>query len=198
MEGPAGAKNGRQFLKELKTGYRKLRGVRWWFSLTDLARIKIVKFVRLLDDREIVVCSPEPVSIGEIRSTPGYEISIDGRLDDKSHIAWAEGALVVCLQSPSSLISDDEVNAIIAGLPKQKDGSLDRKGRSFGYGMRPGHGWSLLKLLCLFGFCLVMGLVFFCAWLAQHPGDLQGASVIYFMMLAAPTAVVGVVDRYMV
>jgi len=105
---------------------------------------------------------------------------------------------VLCLQSLDSLVSDEEVNAIIAGLPKQKDGSLDRKGRSFGFGMRPVHGWSLLKLLCMFGFCLVMGLVFFSVWLAQRPGDLQGASVVYFMMLAAPTAVVSVVDRYIV
>jgi len=43
VEGSSGAKNGRQFLQELKTGYRKLRGLRWWFSLTDLAKIKIVK-----------------------------------------------------------------------------------------------------------------------------------------------------------
>lgn len=43
VEGPSGAKNGRYFLQELKIGYRKLRGLRWWLSLTDLAQIKIVK-----------------------------------------------------------------------------------------------------------------------------------------------------------
>lgn len=105
---------------------------------------------------------------------------------------------MLCLQLPGSLVSDMEVNAIIAGLPKEKDGSSDRKGRSCGYGIRPVHGWSLLKLLCMLGFCLVIGLVFFSIWLSQRPGDIQGASVVYFMVLTVPTAVLSVVDRCIV
>ena len=43
VKGRSDTKTGRDFLCELKRQYRKLRGLRWYLSLTDFARVKIVK-----------------------------------------------------------------------------------------------------------------------------------------------------------
>jgi len=39
-------KSGCQFIQELKKSYRKVRGLRWWISLTSLAEVKTVKVCR--------------------------------------------------------------------------------------------------------------------------------------------------------
>lgn len=43
VEAQTGAKRGREFINELIDSYRRLRGVRWWLSLTDCAAVKVVK-----------------------------------------------------------------------------------------------------------------------------------------------------------
>lgn len=43
VEAQTGAKRGREFIDELIDSYRRLRGIRWWLSLTDCATVKIVK-----------------------------------------------------------------------------------------------------------------------------------------------------------
>jgi hypothetical protein len=43
VQGPSGAKSGRKFLQELKSIYKQLRGFRYWFCLTTLTRVKLVK-----------------------------------------------------------------------------------------------------------------------------------------------------------
>jgi hypothetical protein len=43
VEAPEGAKTGTSFIKELIGSYRKLQGLRFWFSLTDLANVKFIK-----------------------------------------------------------------------------------------------------------------------------------------------------------
>jgi hypothetical protein len=43
VEGTEGAKTGTIFIEELIGSYRKLRGMRRWFSLTDLANVKFIK-----------------------------------------------------------------------------------------------------------------------------------------------------------
>lgn len=43
VEGTEGAKTGTMFIEELIGSYRKLRGIRRWFSLTDLANVKFIK-----------------------------------------------------------------------------------------------------------------------------------------------------------
>jgi hypothetical protein len=51
VEATEGAKTGTAFIKELVTSYRKFRGVRWWFSLTDLANVKIIQVMSFLLER---------------------------------------------------------------------------------------------------------------------------------------------------
>lgn len=46
VEAQTGAKRGREFINELIDSYRRLRGVRWWLSLTDCATVKVVKVGR--------------------------------------------------------------------------------------------------------------------------------------------------------
>lgn len=41
-------KSGCQFIQELQKSYRRIRGLRWWFSLSSLAEVKIVKACSLL------------------------------------------------------------------------------------------------------------------------------------------------------
>lgn len=43
VESEMEAKKGRAFIKELLTSYKKLRGIRWWFSLTHCSGVKLVK-----------------------------------------------------------------------------------------------------------------------------------------------------------
>lgn len=43
VESKVEAKRGRAFITELLTSYKKLRGIRWWFSLTHCAEVKFVK-----------------------------------------------------------------------------------------------------------------------------------------------------------
>ena len=43
VEAQIGAKRGSEFINELVSSYRRLRGVRWWFSLVDCATVKVVK-----------------------------------------------------------------------------------------------------------------------------------------------------------
>lgn len=43
VESKIEAKKGQAFIKELLTSYKKLRGIRWWFSLTHCAGVKLVK-----------------------------------------------------------------------------------------------------------------------------------------------------------
>lgn len=43
VESKVEAKRGRAFIKEVVTSYKKLRGIRWWFSLTHCAEVKVVK-----------------------------------------------------------------------------------------------------------------------------------------------------------
>lgn len=43
VEAQTGAKRGREFINELIDSYRRLRGIRWWLSLTDCAAVKVVK-----------------------------------------------------------------------------------------------------------------------------------------------------------
>lgn len=43
VEAQTGAKRGREFINELIDSYRRLRGIRWWLSLTDCATVKVVK-----------------------------------------------------------------------------------------------------------------------------------------------------------
>jgi hypothetical protein len=43
VEAQIGAKRGREFINELIDSYRRLRGIRWWLSLTDCAAVKVVK-----------------------------------------------------------------------------------------------------------------------------------------------------------
>jgi hypothetical protein len=47
VEAQTGAKRGCEFINELIYSYRRLRGIRWWFSLTDCATVKVVKVSRL-------------------------------------------------------------------------------------------------------------------------------------------------------
>ena len=48
VEAPTGAKRGCEFIKELVGSYRKIRGIRWWLSLTDCAAVKVVKVGKML------------------------------------------------------------------------------------------------------------------------------------------------------
>lgn len=43
VQSPVEAKTGRDFVKELRKSYRRLRGIRWWLSFTDCANVKLVK-----------------------------------------------------------------------------------------------------------------------------------------------------------
>jgi hypothetical protein len=148
-----------------------------------------------LDDQDLAAYSPETVKLDDIKPTLGYEISKCGLLEDLLHITWVETTLAHYIQRHAS-VNDQEVDALISGLPKRIKSCHGMKGRSHGYGIRAVHGWSVVKVLSLFIISAIPGLLFFCVWLVNHPGDLQNASIPYFMMLTTFPCVTFVVDLY--
>ncbi|OCK73877.1 hypothetical protein K432DRAFT_430344 [Lepidopterella palustris CBS 459.81] len=193
VEAAVGAKTGSQFIQELLSSYRRLRGLRWWFSLTDCANVKLVKFVRLFENEAIVACRPDRVTVRDIRLSGEYEIETGGASDDDLHISWAEGALTHYLRYDCEN-KDEEIDVLISGLPRRKDRTSGKLVKSMGYGIRAQHGWSLFKFLVLLSLSTLGGLVFFVYWLILHPGDLQNASIPYFMILAAVGSFVAIPD----
>src|ERR1700722_1078295 len=139
-----------------------------------------LQFVRLLDGQDLVLCSADHVSPKEIKVSPEYEITTGEKLDDVWHMAWVESTLTHFMQQHSSQVNDSEINTIIAGIPKRVANRSDKPGREFGYGIRSVQGWSLVRFVGMAVMCIILGLVFFCAWLGRHPGDFQNASIPYF------------------
>jgi hypothetical protein len=45
VEAPEGARRGSEFIQELKRGYRRVRGLRFWFSLRAYASVKVIKVI---------------------------------------------------------------------------------------------------------------------------------------------------------
>jgi hypothetical protein len=150
----------------------------------------------ILDDQDLVSCSPEPVTIKEIRAAPKYEIDTDDMIDDTFHIKKVEDTLTHLLQQHGSRVQDRQVNVIISGLPKERMGSLDTPGSPCKYGIRSIHGWSVLRILWMFALWIFPGLIFFFLWLVKHPGDLQTASVPYLMLLTTFPIIIPVLDLY--
>lgn len=130
-------------------------------------------------------CGLEKVSLDEIRRTLEYDISTGSIPDEDLHLAWVETTLAHYILHHHKYITDNNIDDIISGLPKKTNCCMDKKARSVGYGIRGVHGLSIMKLHCILAICSGIGLVFFICWLVIHPGDLQNASVPYFMLMAA-------------
>ena len=144
-----------------------------------------------------MTCGLEKVSLDEIRRTQEYDISIGINLDDEDlHLAWVETTLAHYLLHHGKYITDDKVDEIISGLPKKTNLCMNKKARSIGYGIRGVHGLSVMKFLYLSVVTSGIGLVFFIYWLVKHPGDLQNASVPYFMLVAAVGGFIAISDFY--
>lgn len=73
---------------------------------------------------------------------------------------------------------------------------MDKKARSVGYGIRGVHGLSVMKFFYILAVSTTIGLVFFICWLAKHPGDIQNASVPYFMLMTAVGGFIALPDLY--
>jgi hypothetical protein len=113
-------------------------------------------------------------------------------LDDELHIIWAEAALKQHLQDNGH--REHEINAVIAALPRRKIESTKYFARSTGYGIIAEQGWAVWKFLVMITIAIISGLIFFIWWLKKHPGDLQNASIPFFMILAAMGLLVGIPD----
>lgn len=165
-------------------------------ACNDTLLMDYEQFAMILDDQDLVACSPEVVTLDEIRAAPKYEIDTDETIDDILHITKVEETLTHLLQQHDSCVQDEHVNAIISGLPKERVDSLNTPGSSCKYGIRAIHGWSVMRMLYMFGLWIILGLIFFFVWLVKHPGDLQTASVPYLMLLTTFPIIIPVLDLY--
>jgi hypothetical protein len=129
-------------------------------------------------------------------ATEEYDIDISTTRDHDLHIAWAEATLAHYL-THNEEHADQHIDTLLSGLPKRKRTQLRQKAKATGYGMHAQQGWSIFKFLIALTICSVPGLAFFFVWIKNHPGDLQNASVPYFMILATMAALVAIPDLYM-
>lgn len=143
-------------------------------------------------------CNSDKVKLEEILKNKEYEISVTAppESDEELHIAWVEETLSHYLEHHRKTASDEDINKIIQGLPKKMKASVGRKAMSIGYGIRSVQGLSFVRFMCVIGICFILGLCFFVYWLMKHPGDIQNASVPYFMLMAAAGAFVALPDLY--
>jgi hypothetical protein len=89
--------------------------------------------VRIKNEETPVVCRRNPLIINEIKAHPEYDIETSDDLGDEMHILWAEAALRLHLQDNCG--REDEINALIAGLPRRKVESSQHFARSTGFGI---------------------------------------------------------------
>lgn len=141
-------------------------------------------------------CGPEKVSLDEIRRTMEYDISTGSILDEDLHLVWVETTLAHYISHHRKYITDNDIDDIISGLPKKTTCCMDKKARSVGYGIRAVHGLSLTKCLYILAVSTGIGLAFFVYWLVRHPGDIQNASVPYFMLTTAVGGFIALPDLY--
>jgi hypothetical protein len=196
VEAKTGAKRGVDFIQELVSSYRRIRGIRAWFSLMDCAEVKVVKFICLLDGQDLVRCNSDKVKLEEILRNREYEISTTVAPDEELHIGWVEETLSHYLRCHRQEASNQEIDMIIQGLPKKMKASVGRKAMSVGYGIRSVQALSFARFLCVMVICFGFGISFFVFWLVKHPGDIQNASVPYFMIMAAAGAFIAFPDFY--
>ncbi|MCJ1264270.1 hypothetical protein MMC22_004141 [Lobaria immixta] len=194
VESKVEAKGGRAFITELLTSYKKLHGIRWWFSLTHCAEVKLVKFFRIVDNMEIVSCLPEKIDITRLLQEKDYDFEVQFP-DNDIHIRWVEESVVHYLRHHGQ-INDSAIESLLAGIPKRVNSKIDSKAKLNGYGMHAQQGWSLIKFTVALAISQFFGLAFFAYWLFHHPGDLQNAAVPYFMILAFIGAAIIVPDIY--
>ena len=104
-------------------------------ACNDTLLMDCVQFAMILDDQDLVACSPEAVTLNEIRATPKYEIDTEEMMDDILHITMVEEALTHLIQQHGSRVQDKQVNAVISGLPKECINSLNTPGSPCKYGI---------------------------------------------------------------
>jgi hypothetical protein len=153
-----------------------------------------IQFIRILNNETPVRCREKPVTISEIQQHGEYEIEKSSLLDEEAHIEWAEAVLKLHLQDGCK--RNDEINTVIAGLPRRKTNLTENLAQSTGYGIVAEQGWSLWKFLTMMAISTMVGLIFFIWWLEGHPGDLQNASIPFFMILAIMGTFVALPDHF--
>jgi hypothetical protein len=134
------------------------------------------------------------VSLDEIRQTLEYDIST-GSTPEDLHLAWVETTLAHYILHHRKYITDKNIDDTISGLPKTTK-CIGKKARSVGYGIRGVHGLSLMKLFYILAASTGIGLSFFVYWLVTHPGNIQNASVPYFMLMTAVGGFIALPDLY--
>lgn len=144
----------------------------------------------------MVKCGSETINLDEIRRTLEYDIDTENTFDEDLHMAWVESTLAHYILHHREFITDSSIEGIISGLPKKTKCCISKKAKSVGYGILSLHGLSLAKILCILVVSACLGLSFFIYWLIKHPGDIQNASVPYFMLMAAIGAFVALPDFY--
>lgn len=213
VESKIGAKKGRSFIEELLISYKSLRGVRWWFSLTHCAEVKLVKvspgkrtsvrgaftdssfkFFRIVENKEIVKCLPEKLDVARLLQEKDYDFEVQ-LPDSDIHIKWVEASVVHYLRHHRQ-VNDSAIENLLVGIPKRVNKTMGPEAKLTGYGMHAQQGWSLIKFTIALAIAQFFGLAFFVYWLFHHPGDLQNAAIPNFMILAFMGAAIVIPDIY--
>ncbi|KAL9033583.1 MAG: hypothetical protein Q9180_005869, partial [Flavoplaca navasiana] len=186
---------GKDFINELCRSYRKIRGWRWYFSMTTCAEIKFVNHTSIHPRKRVVKCGwgkkkvlPELHERHEYTYRPYPEI-----LDEDDRICLAEQALTHYYHGYETCYNTDHFSKLVDSIPCRFNGAeLGHKG----YGIWARQGWRLPRLAAFVLITQGWAMVFVVFWLWFHPGDLQNAFTPALYWLAFITMFVMVPDVF--
>lgn len=193
-------KKGEDFLDELRKSYRKIRGWRWYLSMTTCAETKLVNHKSVhTPEKKVVKCCHEKQKVLP-KHNEQHEWSYQPHppdLDEDDHISLSEQALIHYYHGFEECRSAaDRFNRfVLPGIPHRIDGNeLGFKG----YGIWARQGWTIPKLAAFFLMTQGPAMAFVFFWLLFHPGDIQNAFVPALYSLGLVTVFVTVPDVFQV
>ncbi|KAH8149840.1 uncharacterized protein LAJ45_05992 [Morchella importuna] len=159
-------KNDQEFFRNLRDEYRRVRGWWHWCSLSVVVQIRFVRFTQyyldFVDCHESGVLPPP--------DNPDYDYHPKPPRNPPTLPATE---LMHYFDSPECA---GTATYCLDLLPKRVAGRLERGARAEGWGLQPGEGLSLWRLLLLLLAVWISTMVFAVWWLVGR-GDLQGAFV---------------------
>lgn len=148
-----------------------------------------------MDYQNVIQCLSNKVTVATLSQSGEYEHALGTIPNAEVHVAWLEASMAFHLRNHgSSHVSDYQLNELVDTIPKRVLGKVGSYAKVTGYGMHAQQGWSVWRFMVTHTTIAVLTLPFFIWWLSVHPGDLQNASIPFFMALTLFDGAVVVAD----
>ncbi|KAF8539940.1 hypothetical protein BDD12DRAFT_881439 [Trichophaea hybrida] len=183
------------FINELLRSYKEIRGLRYLFSLTTCASVKLIKFGRIIgpNDDNLIFCSTDKITIKMLDQDREYDFA--RTIPEDLHIQAVEKTLAHQLHCRKLEHCEPQaVKQLIRQIPQKKN-KLEKNAR-YGYGLHAQQGWAFYKFAIALALSQLLPAAFFVYWIIRHPGDLQNAFQPALYMLALLAVGIVVPDIY--